>query len=167
MNRISMWACGTIASLGLFGHQAIAHDDDRLRLPLLDGAWNVEFRVRVDAADCTTAAIVGIGPNPFPALVTFHRGGTLSEFGTRSPSSVRSPGHGIWKRTGYRTFEYRAMFFQFDVNGLLNQTMDMRSNVTLAWQGDTFDGWSRLVLTDVSGNVRRFCATLRGERMTL
>jgi hypothetical protein len=70
-------------------------------------------------------------------------------------------------RTGYRSFEYHAAFFSFDVNGLLAGTMDIRADLKLDRQGDAFEGVSRLVRTDLSGNELRFCATLSGERLSL
>ena len=65
----------------------------------LAGAWAVQVTLR----DCATNA--PLGP-PFNSLVTFHRGGTISE----SAGSVafapgqRSSGHGTWTRQGRHTF---------------------------------------------------------------
>lgn len=167
MNKLLVFSSGVMASLSLFATPVSAHGDGKPSQPQLEGAWQVVVTLRVDATDCTTAAIVGVGLNPFPSFNTFHRGGTMSEFGTRSPPSSRTSGHGVWQRTGYRTFEYRAAFFSFDANGLLAATMDVGADVELARKGDTFEGVSRLVRTDLSGNELRFCATLSGERISL
>ena len=165
MNKLLVLGCGVMASLSMFANPVSAHGDGKPSQ--LEGAWQVVVTLRVDAPDCTTAAVVGVGLNPFPSFNTFHRGGTMSEFGTRSPPSNRTSGHGVWKRTGYRTFGYRAAFFSFDANGLLAASMDVRADVKLARQGDTFEGVSRLVRTDLSGNELRFCATVSGERISL
>jgi hypothetical protein len=165
MNKYSALGCGVMASLSLLAGPASA--DGSPARPQLEGAWQVEVTLRVDAADCTTAAIVGIGPNPFPSYNTFHRGGTMSEFGTRSPPASRTSGHGVWQRTGNRTFEYHAQFYSFDANGLLAATMDITADLKVASKGDTLGGVARLVRTDLSGNALRFCATLIGERITL
>jgi hypothetical protein len=131
------------------------------------GAWQVEVTVRFNAEDCTTSPPVPFGPNPFPSLNTFHEGGTFSETGSRSPPSVRGPGHGIWKRTGKKTFVVRNLFQGYDPNGLLASNMDMRSEVTLSEDGSTFSGITRLFFSDISGNVNPFCATMEGVRVTL
>ena len=131
------------------------------------GAWQVEVTVRFDSADCTTSPPVPFGPNPFPALYSFHEGGTVSETGSRSPPSARSPGHGIWKRTGRTTFDVRNAFQGFDPNGFLATSMDIRSSVQLSRDGSTFAGVSRLTITDISGNENTFCATLDGIRFML
>ena len=59
------------------------------------------------------------------------------------------------------------MFHSFDENGFLSATMDIRSDLKLSKDGQTFKGVSRFALTDISGNIQNFCATLTGERITL
>ncbi len=167
MNKFSLLVCTTAASLSLLAGSALANNQETHARPALEGAWQVEVTLRVDGPDCTIAPIVGVGPNPFPSFNTFHRGGTMSEFGTRAPPATRTSGHGVWKRTGFRAFDYRLLFYSFDVNGLLTATMDIRSDLKLAMNGQTFEGVSRFVRTDISGNALHFCATLSGERITL
>ncbi len=129
------------------------------------GAWEVVVTLRVSTPNCATAAIVGFGPNPFPSFNTFHLGGTMSEFGTRS--AARGSGHGIWKRVGSNTFKYRNMFHSFDANGLFFRTANTLADVTLEEDGQTLTGVARLTFTDLSGNTLNFCATLAGTRITL
>jgi hypothetical protein len=65
----------------------------------LEGAWSVQVTLR----DCSTGAPAGA---PFYSLVSFHRGGTLSE-GSASLAFApgqRTPGHGTWSRIGNRTY---------------------------------------------------------------
>jgi hypothetical protein len=65
----------------------------------LAGVWLVEVTLR----NCLNGD--PLGP-PFASLVTFHRGGTITE----SPGSLsfapgqRSPGHGVWDFIGGRTY---------------------------------------------------------------
>lgn len=167
MNKFAMLACSTAASLSILAGPVRADDDEKHPRPTLEGAWQVEVTLRADGPDCTIAPIVGVGFNPFPSFNTFHRGGTMSEFGTRAPPATRTPGHGIWERTGHRAFEYRELFYSFDANGLLTATMDIRADLMLAMDGDTFEGVSRFLRTNVSGNTLRFCATMSGERISL
>lgn len=69
----------------------------------LVGAWTVQVTLR----DCATSAPIGA----FNSLVTFHRGGTISE----NPGSLsfeagqRSSGQGTWARKGDHTFRQRMI----------------------------------------------------------
>jgi hypothetical protein len=65
----------------------------------LAGAWSVQVTLR----DCSTNAPIGV---PFNSLVSFHRGGTLSENAASlafAPGQ-RTGGHGKWSRLGSRTY---------------------------------------------------------------
>ncbi|WP_405243231.1 hypothetical protein [Lentisalinibacter salinarum] len=131
------------------------------------GVWQVEVTVRQDGPDCTVTPPVPFGQNPFPALNTFHKGGTVSETGSRSPPSRRSPGHGVWQRVGPGAYEARYTFQVFDGNGFLSNIMDIRTDIELAQDGRTFQGVSRFQFSDVSGNVVPFCATMEAVRYGL
>ena len=171
MKTILALACGAMLGIAVLTGSATADVTDRNatapKAASIVGTWQVEVTVRANATDCTTSPPVGFGPNPFPALHTFHVGGTMSETGSRSAPSNRSPGHGVWKRTGVRDFESRHTFQGFDANGLLSTNMDIRSEITLSSDGETFTGVSRLAFSDISGNTVPFCATLEGARFTL
>ena len=71
--------------------------------PGLVGTWIVQVTLR----DCVTGA-----PRPsFTSLVTFHRGGTLSE-STASPAFAigqRSDGHGTWAKQSGQTYLQRMI----------------------------------------------------------
>lgn len=170
MNKLIILVCSLAASLLLVAGSASADNDYRWRYSWhsIQGAWQVETTVRLPADDCTTAPLVPpFAPNPFPAFNTFHLGGTMSEQGSRSSPANRSPGFGTWERLGHRKYAYRLMFHSFDANGFLNATMDIRTDLKVAKDGNTFKGVSRLVRTDISGNVRNFCATMDGQRFSL
>lgn len=69
----------------------------------LAGAWLVQVTLR----NCATNAPLGT----FDSIVTFHRGGTLSE-STSSPAFAigqRGPGHGAWASEGHHTFSQRMV----------------------------------------------------------
>jgi hypothetical protein len=146
-------------------------DDDHERRQFhknsIEGAWEVIVTLRVSGRDCATAPVIGVGPNPFTSFNTFHKGGTMNEWGTRSPPATRGAGHGVWKRLGDDRFAYRLKFHSFDANGLFANTMDIRSELALADDGLSFEGVSRFTFTDLSGNARLFCATLAGTRLAL
>jgi hypothetical protein len=134
--------------------------------PTLVGTWQFEMTVRLNAPDCTTSEPIGFGPNPFPALVSFHEGGTMNEFASRTSPAIRSTGFGSWKQTGRYRYQARHTFMEFDANGALWRTMVIQSNIRLTKDGNAYDGVNRLELTDVSGNVVNFCATVEGSRFT-
>ena len=88
-------------------------------------------------------------------------------FSVPSPPATRTPGHGVWKRTGFRTFDFRHVFYSFDAGGVLIATFDWHSEAKLTRKGDKFEGVSRMVRTDTAGNEMPFCATMEAERITL
>ena len=70
----------------------------------LAGTWMVQVTLR----DCGTGAAIAA---PVHSLVTFHRGGTLSE--SVGPTSFapgqRSPGHGVWSHIGQGAYSHRMV----------------------------------------------------------
>jgi hypothetical protein len=65
----------------------------------LVGTWRVQVTLR----DCATDAQIGL---PFQSLVTFHRGGTVTESTTAPAFAIgqRSAGHGTWAHLGGGTY---------------------------------------------------------------
>ena len=143
--------------------------DDRWRFrPYLVGSWQATVTVRENGDDCAATEPVTFGVNPFPSLQTFHAGGTVSETGSRSPPSRRSPGHGVWKRTGVNEFASRYSFQGFDEFGALSTNMDIRTDLKLSPDGNSFTGVARLRFTILAAeNTMPFCATLVGTRYTI
>ena len=70
----------------------------------LEGTWMVQVTLR----DCATNAQIGL---PFSSLVTFHRGGTISETtGTRAFAiGQRSDSQGNWRFEGNQTYRERLV----------------------------------------------------------
>ena len=132
--------------------------------PTLVGTWQFEMTVRFDAPDCTTSEQIPFGPNPFPGLISFHEGGTLNEYASRTPPSIRSTGFGSWKQSGRNRYKARHTFMEFDPNGLLWRTMVIESKIQLENRGNNYSAVGRLELTDVSGNVTKVCATIDAVR---
>lgn len=66
-----------------------------------------------------------------------------------------------------RQFACHLRLHSFYANGLLAATMDIAADLALANDGETFDGASGFIRTDISGNALNFCATMSGSRMTL
>ena len=130
----------------------------------LDGTWQFVMTVRFNAPDCATSDPIPFGPNPFPGLISYHEGGTLNEFASRSPSSVRSTGFGAWERTGRNQYVARYTFMEFDTTGALWRTMVIQSEIKLDRNGENYTGVNRLQLTDTAGTALNFCATVEGVR---
>lgn len=130
----------------------------------LVGTWQFVMTVRFDSEDCATSDPIPFGPNPFPGLVSFHEGGTLSEYASRSPPGVRTTGFGSWKRTGLYRYKARHTFMEFDANGALARTMVIEQNLNLSKKGSAYTSVGRLELTDVKGTVTNFCTTIEGVR---
>ena len=69
--------------------------------------------------------------NPFPALHTYMRGGTMLDSGASPPppppstAVTRSTAHGIWEHTGGQTFRERFRFFSFDAAGVHVSTTEV------------------------------------------
>ena len=92
------------ALLASSGQVVIAQSSQSASASGLVGTWTVQVTLR----DCVTNA--PLGP-PFRSLVTFHRGGTLSE-STASPAFAigqRPPGHGVWTYQGNHTYLQRMI----------------------------------------------------------
>jgi hypothetical protein len=70
----------------------------------LEGTWFVQVTLR----DCATNAQIGL---PFNSLVTFHRGGTLSESTSSRAFAIgqRSDGQGSWSFEGHHTYLQRMV----------------------------------------------------------
>jgi hypothetical protein len=92
---------GLIATLTASSSSAVHADSDGS--PGVVGAWQVQVTLR----DCATNAPLGT----FSSLVSFHRGGSLSESAASlafAPGQ-RSPGHGTWARRRDHTFRQKMI----------------------------------------------------------
>jgi hypothetical protein len=92
----------TAMLLGAFGGAASAQSKESASKHSPVGPWAIQVTLR----DCATGAALGPA---FNSLVTFHRGGTLSESagGTTFAPGQRSTGHGTWTRIGDDTYLQR------------------------------------------------------------
>ena len=93
----------------------------------LEGTWLIEA-ARVN---CATGDPLPIPGNPFPALHTYMRGGTMLDTGASPPppppstAVTRSTAHGIWERTGCQTFRERFRLFNFNAAGVHVSTTEV------------------------------------------
>jgi len=101
----------------------------------LEGSWFVQVTLR----DCATNAQIGLS---FNSLVTFHRGGTISESTSSQAFAIgqRSDGHGNWASEGHHTFSQRMInLINFTTAQNLPGTPGF--NPTLAVTPGFFAGW--------------------------
>jgi hypothetical protein len=143
----------------------------------LQGTWRVTAQPFV----CGTDTKIG---HPFTSLLTFAQGGTLSE-STGNPAFLpgqRTPGLGVWSRTGSRHF--KAVFeggILFDSTAppylLLNPPPpsspnfhrgSQRISQTFIVNGDELASDGTVQFLDPSGKVlSKLCASSTGQRLEL
>jgi hypothetical protein len=161
----------TVALMGAFlacagqvlSAQANSSDSNALRL---EGTWLVQVTLRV----CATGAPLGT----VNSLVTFARGGTMSEsVGAGGfESGQRSDGHGDWRHIGGRTYSQRfVVLIRFDTPpnpptspGFLAGWQIVTHTLTLV-DRDNFSSSGTNEFFDASGNsYRSGCSTAMGWR---
>lgn len=112
---------------------AAQQQDQSSRRGSLEGTWLVQVTLR----NCQTGAPVGAPP--FLSLISFARGGTMTET-TSNPSFyplVRGPGHGVWSRTAGRN--YRASSIALITSqGALAQTQVITQAILLDSDRNSF-----------------------------
>lgn len=82
-----------------------------------------------------------------PALVTLHPGGTVSvstasmfRFGYVAPFGYSSPGHGVWGRTGPKSFGGTTLYMLYDDTGIQNGFMRACTALNFAGDPDHIEG---------------------------
>ena len=128
----------------------------------IEGVW----RTQITPRDCQTGAPL----LTFPGLITYHKGGTMSETaGSPSgPPSPRSPGHGVWNRRNRRHYEASFVLQLFNLDGTFAGTQKITQNLRLNASGDRWDDNTTLPnfqIFDANDHViATGCATAVGTR---
>jgi hypothetical protein len=124
----------------------------------LAGTWTAQ----VQLIDCTSGNPLG---SPFPSLLSFARGGTLTET-TANPNffpSERGPGHGEWS-AGKHAYSAASTAF-ITLNGALQMTQLIRQTITMGSNPDAFDSVATVEFFDPNGGlIKSGCATATGAR---
>ena len=127
------------------------------------GAW----RTAITLVNCQTSLPVGgVGRG----LITFHEGGTLSEFNL-GPGQNRSPGHGVWEQQrGRRNFSgvFSGVFVinRYDATGVFIGTQKVRAAWELITGGNGYTTNAAVEIFDANDNlIGRGCATGVGTRI--
>lgn len=150
-------ALATVLALS-FAQSATAQSKDREgSAPQLVGTWSVKVQI----VDCSNGNLLG---PPFASLLSFARGGTLTE-ATSNPNffpAERSPGHGTWS-TG-KTASHAATVAFVTLNGALQSTQVIRQNIQMGSSND-FSSTATVQFFDPNGNLLKSgCATAAGQR---
>lgn len=132
--------------------------------PTLVGVWQTQVRPR----NCQTGEELPAPVLQGHGLFTFHQGGTASEYGIgpgQAPS-LRSPGHGVWRRAhGWQEYEYAFEFTRHDASGAFVGTSKVTSALVLDASGDAWTSKSQVQVFDAAGNlVLAPCVTGTGTR---
>jgi len=120
------------------------------------GVWRNTITLR----NCQTGNQIAT----FQGLLTFHEGGTMSEFGGINPV-LRSPGHGVWQASNPFHPTFAFTFLRFNADGTLAGTQRVRSILNLALDGNSFQATSTVEVLDVNDNVvGMLCVTTMATR---
>jgi len=147
--------------LGMSSGQA-ARPDDNGEGQKLEGTWKVTVTLR----DCSLGTPVA---PPFMSLLTFARGGTMTE-STSSPMffpAFRGPGHGVWHKTGGSTYAASSIAM-ITVNGALTRTQTITQTIEVNNE-DSFTTTAATVkfFAPNGTQVGSGCATATGVRFEL
>ena len=123
----------------------------------LEGTWRVEITLR----NCQTGAPV---QNPFPALASFARGGTVTTADGGLSPAVRGIGLGVWWRVPGGAFAAVTEAFLF--NGSIRTGLQrITQEIEVAADGEEFDANVTSQIHDINGTViAGGCATSIGRR---
>ena len=115
--------------------------------PTIQGVWQVT-RGGVNCNDPNQ--ILGT----FPALMTFHRDGTLTA-AAKSPVTgpFDTPEHGLWQREqGSQNYSFRDVAYRYDGNGAFVCGLVLTANVKLT-DANNFIYSSTIELTNTNGDL--------------
>jgi hypothetical protein len=123
----------------------------------LEGTWRVQVSIR----DCTDGTVL----RNFPAMLTFAKGGTLTETTTGFPITQRSPGHGVWSFLSNQTYSAVSEAFLFNPAGVWIGTQRLTQAIEIGPNGDEFNSTATNEIADVNGTLMvTGCATAVGSR---
>lgn len=124
----------------------------------LEGTWFTQVTIR----DCDTGAPV----REFPALNTFAQGGTLIDTTTAAGPALRSPGHGVWDKTGGHRFRAYSLAFLFNPTNVWTGTQTISQDIQIGDNPDEFTSTASSQIFDTGMNLlNTFCSTAVARRI--
>jgi hypothetical protein len=125
----------------------------------LEGTWRAQITIR----NCQTGQALR---NPFPALVTFARGGTLTSADSSFSPALRGPSHGVWRHVSGHIYSGLAEAFLYDLAGAWTGTQRITQTIEIGENPNEFEGRALAEIFDANGHLLATgCATLVGHRM--
>jgi hypothetical protein len=120
----------------------------------IEGTW----RTVVTPINCQTGVPVA---SPFPGLLTFNKGGTLT--GT---STVAASVYGVWEMVrGSQNYNFAFTNFRYDPAGVLIGSQVVRQDASMDESRDDFTSTGTVQMLDINGNVvGNGCARSTGSR---
>jgi hypothetical protein len=123
-------------------------EDGENHTPTIEGVWQV-----------TRGGFACNDPNQtvlgtFPALMTFHRDGTLTA-AAKSPVTgpFDTPEHGLWQREpGSQSYSFRDVAYRYDGNGTFLGPLVLTANVELT-DANSFIYIATIEIVDANGNL--------------
>lgn len=136
--------------------------DDDWQSRRLEGTWIFQISLQ----DCSSGTPLGA---PFQSLLTFARGGTVTETTANAMffPALRGPGHGVWSHAGNGT--YRAATIAFiTLNGALTRTQTIAQTIELG-RDETLRTTSATVkfFSPAGTLLATGCASATGKRFVL
>lgn len=127
--------------------------------PTIEGVWQVT-RGGVNCSDPDQS----LGPT-FPALMTFHRDGTVSG-AAKSPVTgpFDTPEHGSWQREpGSQNYSFRNLQYRYDASGAFPGPLVLTANVELT-SANSFIYSATIEIFDANGNSETRCGRATATR---
>ena len=123
----------------------------------LEGVWRLQVTVR----NCQT----GDPLRTFPALFSFHRGGTLTVTTAGQSPGLFTPGLGVWHQTGANTYSAVSEAFVFSPGGTWIQTHRLTRSIEISNEADEFTDTVKLEIFGTGGDlIATGCATSVASR---
>jgi len=126
----------------------------------LEGTWLFQISLQ----NCATEAPVG---EPFYSLLTFARGGTMTET-TSNPMffpAERGPGHGAWAHAGDRTYKAVTKAF-ITLNGELTKIQTITQTLDVVDDDHVKTTAAKVTFTKPDGTLlAQGCAVATGKRV--
>ena len=124
----------------------------------IEGVW----QTTITPVNCQTGAPVA---PPFYGLLTFNEGGTLAETASNTPPSLRSPGHGIWRRGwGRGRYQMSITALRFNPANALIGSLKVRQEIELSRTGN-FSSTGTVEVIDLNNTViANLCTTSTATR---
>ena len=150
-----------VAALALAASSLLVWSDSgENHTPTIEGVWQVN-RGGVNCNDPNE-----VTPTTFPAIMTFHRDGTVTGAG-KSPVTgpFDTPEYGSWQREpGKQNYSFRELSYRYDGNGTFAGTLVLTANVKLI-DANSFIYSATIELANANGDpIDTRCGRATGTR---